>query len=680
MTPDSMHQPENEIIKSSIGAGHRRIWQAFGLLLMGLIATALAAHYTKSETDRESKREFDFVCDQVQTKIADRLKEHEQILRSAAAFFEHSDGGVSREEWHRFAERQKVDQHLLGIQGFGFTLLIPKENLAQHVQEIRAQGFPQYHVRPEGEREIYTSIIYLEPFTNRNLRAFGYDMFGEPTRRTAMERARDQDAAALSAKVVLVQENNTNVQAGTLMYVPVYRVGMAHDTIDQRRNALVGWVYSPYRMNDLMQGILGSWELSGEKQIHLEVFDSDKASSDTLLYDSQPRAAQHAGTASRLTLQSKVVSAGRPWTLRFTQTSSLSSMTDYGKVWLVLFGGTSTSLLLCGLFFSVLNTRFKALRMARELTTELAQSEQSYRNQFANNSSIMLLIDPKDGSIIDANAAAVSFYGYTREKLLAMRITDINTLPPVEALQDMASIRPEQGRRFQFQHRLANGELRDVEVSSSHIQFGGRTVLHSIVVDVTERKQLDQELREQRNLLASIIEGTNVGTWRWNVQTGETQFNERWAEIVGYTLEELAPITLQTWLSLAHPDDLKDSEALLQKHFTGSLNYYDYECRMRHKNGQWVWVQDRGKVVEWTADGKPLVMTGTHTDITHRKRAESAIQQAAHASEVLRQCIVAMNACHDFDSALVCLVKQVIDFGHMDCAALYLIEGQEAIL
>ena len=195
MTPDSMHQPENEIIKSSIGAGHRRIWQAFGLLLMGLIATALAAHYTKSETDRESKREFDFVCNEIKIKIQDRLNAHEQILRSGAAFFDHS-GSVSREDWHRFAERQKVDQQLPGIQGIGFALLIPKQNLAQHVQEIRAQGFPQYQVRPEGKREIYSSIIYLEPFTNRNLRAFGYDMLSEPVRRTAMERARDQDAAA----------------------------------------------------------------------------------------------------------------------------------------------------------------------------------------------------------------------------------------------------------------------------------------------------------------------------------------------------------------------------------------------------------------------------------------------------------------------------------------------------
>jgi len=106
---------------------------------------------------------------------------------------------------------------LPGILGLGYARLIPPERLAQHLQEIRQEGFPDYHVWPEGERAVYTAIIYLEPFTNRNLRAFGYDMLSEPTRRVAMERARDDNAAALTGKVKLVQETVTDVQAGTLM-------------------------------------------------------------------------------------------------------------------------------------------------------------------------------------------------------------------------------------------------------------------------------------------------------------------------------------------------------------------------------------------------------------------------------------------------------------------------------
>ncbi len=146
--------------------------------------------------------------------------------------------------------------------------------------------------------------------------------------------------------------------------------------------------------------------------------------------------------------------------------------------------------------------------------------------------------------------------------------------------------------------------------------------------DISERKQAEEALRTSELRNSHIIEGTNVGTWEWNVQTGETVFNQRWAEIVGYSLEELAPVSIKTWTDLAHPDDLKQSEELLEKHFQGSLDLYDCEIRMRHKNGTWVWVQDRGRVITHTADGKPLMMFGTHSDISKRKQLEEKIQKS----------------------------------------------------
>ncbi len=124
----------------------------------------------------------------------------------------------------------------------------------------------------------------------------------------------------------------------------------------------------------------------------------------------------------------------------------------------------------------------------------------------------------------------------------------------------------------------------------------------------------------------SSIEGTNVGTWEWNVQTGATVFNERWTEIVGYTLDELWPTSIETWMNVAHPDDLEESSKRLNACFEKKQEFYEFEARMKHKNGHWVWVYVHGKVFEWTEDGKPLWMYGTHKDITQRKLKEEELR------------------------------------------------------
>ena len=143
--------------------------------------------------------------------------------------------------------------------------------------------------------------------------------------------------------------------------------------------------------------------------------------------------------------------------------------------------------------------------------------------------------------------------------------------------------------------------------------------LYGTFQDIHQRKINRLKLQAEQAKFKNAIEGTNLGTWEWNVQTGETVFNERWAEITGYTLAELAPISIETWTKLAHPEDLEVSSKKLQDCFEKKTDFYECEARMKHKNGHWVWVYDRGKVFSWTEDGKPLMMFGTHQDITETK-------------------------------------------------------------
>ena len=146
---------------------------------------------------------------------------------------------------------------------------------------------------------------------------------------------------------------------------------------------------------------------------------------------------------------------------------------------------------------------------------------------------------------------------------------------------------------------------------------------------IAYEQQLDQKYRR----LVDIIEGAHVGTWESNVQTGTFTCNERWAEIIGYTLDELGSLSRDTWKKHAHPQDWKRAQDLIEKHFRGETERYEMEVRMRHKNGSWVWIHDRARVSSWTSDGEPLIISGTHQDITQRKAADDELRKLSRAIE-----------------------------------------------
>ncbi len=151
------------------------------------------------------------------------------------------------------------------------------------------------------------------------------------------------------------------------------------------------------------------------------------------------------------------------------------------------------------------------------------------------------------------------------------------------------------------------------------------------------QQKAETALRRNEEQLKLAIEGSGVGLWDWNVRTGELQYNERWAEMIGYTMEELSPTSIDTWRNLVHPDDRVRSDVLLRRHFTGELPVYECEERMKHKDGHWVWILDRGAVSHWDEEKNPVRMAGTHLDITDRKRSEEMLQKRAELLSLSQQ-------------------------------------------
>lgn len=169
---------------------------------------------------------------------------------------------------------------------------------------------------------------------------------------------------------------------------------------------------------------------------------------------------------------------------------------------------------------------------------------------------------------------------------------------------------------------LQRDDLYSVKVTCDNKTFKGEVrtccgeqvhIMASLKVCETQYHKLSSAER-----LRTILESTEAGTWEWNFQTGELTLSERWAEIIGYTLEELSPVSIETWLQVAHPDDLVRSDEAIKRHCSGLDDVYRCDVRMKHKQGHWVWVRDCGRIATYTSDHKPEWITGTHIDITDR--------------------------------------------------------------
>lgn len=253
--------------------------------------------------------------------------------------------------------------------------------------------------------------------------------------------------------------------------------------------------------------------------------------------------------------------------------------------------------------------------------TAIKEQELKFKGIFNSTFTFIGFLDT-NGILLEANDTAVNMAGIKRSDVIGKHFWDCYWWQISKQAQEEL--------KANFQKAISGHEV-EYEVSVWIADKRPVTILFTLkpifddngkVIYVIPEGRPVQELADSRRRYKSVLEGTNVGTWEWNVQTGETMFNERWADIVGYTLEELAPISIETRMNLAHPDDLEESGKRLTACFEKKSEFYEFEARMKHKDGHWVWVHDRGKVMVWTDDGKPLWMYGTHQDISKRKKAE----------------------------------------------------------
>ncbi|HUX40352.1 MAG TPA: PAS domain S-box protein [Rectinemataceae bacterium] len=526
------------------GAGDRVgvfLWLGLVFLIIGLALSGLLAVKEKERLETASHLRFQVVCDAVRHALEDRLKDAAQLLRSGAALFDTVDR-VSRSEWRIFSKSLDFETNLSGAQGIGYSELIPRDALAAHEAKIRGEGFPDYRVWPQGGRAQYSSIVYLEPFTGRNLRAFGYDMLSEPVRRAAMEASRDQNRVVLSGKVRLVQETETDVQAGLLMFVPVYRPGLPIDTLEERRKAIFGWVYSPYRMTDFVAASLkGVEDLQATQGIELAVYDGDGSSPGSILYEAVATTKSPSTRAASTQLSLGLDFGESHWTLRFLRPGGLLTPAETRRVWLVFFGGALLSFLFVGLAHSLYRTRQNARLIAERMTARLRESEERYRLLVMAAPEAILL--HQAGIFTFVNPAAVALFGAeTPEALIGSSVMDRvhpdSRLSAVERLRQAS----EGGMTLPLLEQKVlrmDGSAVEVEAAGTSLRIDGKTTMQVIMRDIGERKSMERKLRESRENLSAALNASEDSIYLISSDRTLLALNDAAVMILGRSRDDL---------------------------------------------------------------------------------------------------------------------------------------------
>ena len=532
----------NYLLKTTPG----NLRKALLILLFSFSVWGIRVYYIALYVEKDENQIFNSECNDISGKINALLHSRAQLLRSGSALFASSDT-VTRKTWKRFLEATNVNENIYGIKGVSYNPVVSQAQLPHYIETIRKEGFPAYSVKPAGNRAVYCPVAYIEPFTGRNIQAFGYDIFSDSVRRKAIEYARDQNLASLSGKLMLVQQSEGDLQAGLLFIAPIYKNGLPIHTVLERRTAFNGVVSIALQMDNLLGDIMDSKKFSKNNQLELEVYD-DSISSSNLLFASSKDLSIQSRNLQTLTLTKAIDYNGKQWILRFTKFRP-SAFNGYSIVYNSLAFGFILSILIFGLALTFFNINFRARQIAEGLTRELMESKERFLILLNSAAEGIYGLDLK-GNCTFANQSALQMLGYTEEEeLLGKNMhllihyakidgtsLDITECPIHQSLNQQKRTH----ENSEILHR-ADGTFFPVEYWSYPIITNG--IIEGAVVtfiDISDRKREELALRNSEERFRLLFNQVPLPLFIFNEMGKVTYVNNRFTEILGYTENEMS--------------------------------------------------------------------------------------------------------------------------------------------
>lgn len=347
----------------------------FIILAVSILVTIGATYNFYQTAESKDATKFKNEVNQIQAAIENKINLSIALLKGGRGFIESTDK-LDRNTFANYINSLALDVNYVGIQGIGYSKVILPDERQDLVEKMKSEGYVDFKLFPDTERDSYQAVIYIEPLNDNNKKVIGFDMFTEENRREAMNRARNTGQAAASAKVVLIQENETDNQPGFLIYLPIYESGILSSSVEERKQNLIGYIYSPFRSDIFLNKIQ---EINLNRDVTINIYDGEKSPENLLAQTNQQNYKTFTDQVSKkyisYTSSENLNVAGRNWTIEYTSLPEFTVQSNVGWTPLIFFSGMIFSFLIFGLTYWESLARTKMQATAAKLY-ELEQQKQ----------------------------------------------------------------------------------------------------------------------------------------------------------------------------------------------------------------------------------------------------------------------------------------------------------------
>jgi diguanylate cyclase (GGDEF)-like protein/PAS domain S-box-containing protein len=604
---------------------------AYLVLALGLMFAIAGWRFAGGMVTRNAGLELKERTGEASRALEQHIRGHvDALLRLQGAL--ESANEVTRSDFARYAQSGVLGGARSGFATLQFARHIPGQDRANFLASVRADrglgdtGYPNFSIRPDGERPEYLVIDYLEPVQGAE-ELFGLDLLGDPSTRAAAERARDTGDVAASAPVL--RKGSPTSDWRFSLYLPIYRMGAPRQTPVQRRMALTGLVGAEMRITDLLQPLLGA-----ETFRHLHVLIRDigpighggtatNGVHAVALFDSRAAGEDMQGTGS--TPEDIAIDvAGRRWIVTLLTRPSAATSAQVALPWAVLIGGVCVSLLLFGLAWSFSRSRDSAMALATRMTEDLRESEARARVVAEMLPIPMVVMDAEDGRILRINRRAGELFGITP---LAAEGTPVQDYceNAGECKRMIARVRREgQVRDYEMRLKSASGEPVWVLLSAETTQYEGKPVLLMAMIDISERTKAEQALKTSEERFRLIAETVSDLIAVLDPEGHRLYNNPAYAHILGHTDRLVGTDSFEE----IHPDD---RERIRRLFFDTVASGQGHRAQYRFllRDGVVRYIESQGNAI-LDEGGKVDRVVVISRDITEAKLAEEKIHHLAH--------------------------------------------------